>query len=149
MSKVPLPEGHTAITPYLIVPGVDRLLDFLQAAFGAEVKEKHMRPDGSVGHAEVRIGGAAVMMGEASEQWPAMPGSVYLYVDNTDATYARAITAGATSVMEPADQFYGTRGAGVKDPSGNVWWLATPTEVLTSEEVERRASNYEGWAEKD
>lgn len=149
MPRIPLPEGHTAVTPYLLIPNVDALLAFLQEAFAAEIRERHTRPDGSVGHAEVRIGGAAVMLGEASAQWPAMPGSIYLYVDDTDATYARALDLGAGSVMEPADQFYGVRGAGVKDPAGNLWWLATPTESLTSEEIQRRAARHEKGSARD
>lgn len=140
MAVKPIPDNYTAVTPYLIVPDVDGLITFLQKAFGAEIKERHTRPDGSVGHAEVRIRDAAIMMGQSSEQFPPMPGMVFLYTEDTDAAYARALKAGAETVMEPADMYYGMRNAGVKDPSGSVWWIATQTEELSSEEIDRRAA---------
>jgi PhnB protein len=90
-------------------------------------------------HAEVFIGDSAVMMGEPVGETPALPGSLYLYVEDTDSTYRRAIDAGATSLMEPANQFYGDRNAGIKDPSGNMWWIATHVEDVTPEEMARRA----------
>lgn len=140
MTVKPIPENYTAVTPYLIVPDVDALINFLKSAFDAEIKERHTRPDGSVGHAEVRIRGAAIMMGQSSGEFPPMPGMVFLYTEDTDAAYARALEAGAETVMEPADMYYGMRNAGVKDPNGNVWWIATQTEELSSEEIDRRAA---------
>jgi uncharacterized glyoxalase superfamily protein PhnB len=135
-----IPDGYHSITPYLIVPGVARLLDFLKEAFGAEETHPRMtRPDGAVMHAEVRIGDSRLMMGEPGGNWTPMPGSLYLYVPDTDAVYRRALAAGATSLMEPADQFYGDRNAGVKDPSGNSWWIATHKEDVSHEEMVRRA----------
>jgi PhnB protein len=101
-------------------------------------------PDGTVGHAEVRIGGSPVMMGEARGPWPAMPCAIYLYVNDTDAVYRRALAAGATSLMEPADQFYGDRNAGVKDPCGNFWWIATHKEDVSPEELQARAAKKAG-----
>jgi uncharacterized glyoxalase superfamily protein PhnB len=140
MAVKAIPDGYHAITPYLVVPGVAKLLDFLKEAFGAEETHPRMtRPDGTVMHAEVRIGDSRVMLGEASDRFPAMPGSLYLYVPDTDALYRRALAAGATSLMEPADQFYGDRNAGVKDPSGNAWWIATHKEDVSHEELVRRA----------
>ena len=139
MPVQPIPEGYHTVTPYLTVPGVARLIDFLKQAFGAEEKERMMRPDGSVGHAEVRIGDSMVMMGEPSDKFPPMPATIYLYVPDTDAAYRRAIQAGASSMMEPTNQFYGDRNAGVKDPSGNLWWIATHVEDVPPEEMRRRA----------
>ena len=127
------------MTPYLIVEGVAGLIDFLKQAFDAVETERMPGPDGKVGHGEVRIGDSVVMMGEASGEWKPMPGSIYLYVNDTDATYKRALEAGATSVMEPADQFYGDRNAGVKDASGNMWWIATRKENVSPEELRKRA----------
>lgn len=143
MAVKPTPEGYHSVTPYLIVHGVDELLDFLREAFGAEERFRMARPDGSIEHAEVRIGDSVVMMGEASDRWPAMPGSIHLYVDDCDATYERALEAGATSVQEPADQFYGDRSGGVRDPVGNVWWIVTHVEDVSEEEMAKRA---EEWA---
>jgi PhnB protein len=132
------PDGYHTVTPYLVVNGVPKLVEFLQQAFGAEEISRHTNPDGSIMHAEVRIGDSRVMMGEASEQWKAMPAMLHLYVDDTDAAYRRALEAGATSVREPADQFYGDRSAGVQDHSGNQWWLATHIEDVTPEEMQAR-----------
>ena len=135
----PIPDGYHTVTPYLIVEGVAGLIDFLKQAFDAVETERMPGPDGKVGHGEVRIGDSVVMMGEASGDWKPMPGSIYLYVNDTDATYKRALDAGATSVMEPADQFYGDRNAGVKDASGNMWWIATRKENVSPEELRKRA----------
>ena len=126
MAVKPIPEGHHSITPYLVVPGVAKLLVFLKQAFGAEeVHPPTSRPDGSIQHAEVRIGDSMVMMGEPMGEAQPIPGYLYLYVHDTDATYKSALRAGATSLLEPADQSYGDRNAGVKDPAGNTWWIAT------------------------
>ena len=96
-------------------------------------------PDGRIMHAQVTIGDSVVMMGEPSGEFKPMPGSIYLYVNDTDAVYKRALEAGATSFMEPADQFYGDRNAGVKDPSGNIWFIATRKEDVPPDELARRA----------
>ena len=135
----PIPDGYHTVTPYLVVQGVDELIAFLKQAFDAVETERLPGPDGKVGHGEVRIGDSVVMMGEASGEWKPMPGMIYLYVNDTDATYKRALEAGATSVMEPADQFYGDRNAGVKDASGNMWWIATRKENVSPEELRKRA----------
>jgi PhnB protein len=142
MPVKPIPDGFHSVTPYLTVTGVAALLDFLKRAFDATEVERVSRPDGTVGHAAVRIGDSMVMMGEAGGQWTPMPCSLYLYVPDTDAVYRRALQAGATTVMEPADQFYGDRNAGVKDPSGNLWWIATHQEDMPPEELQRRAAAF-------
>ncbi len=134
-----VPEGYHNVTPYLIVRDAHQVLEFLKQAFGAEQKELMLGPDGKIGHAEVQIGDSIVMMGEAGERWKPMPTSLYVYVSDTDATYKRALELGASSLMEPADQFYGDRNAGVSDPSGNFWWIATHIEDVSQEELERRA----------
>lgn len=135
----PIPESYHTVTPYLTVTGADRLLEFLQKAFGA--KEDHVMrgADGSFQHGDVRIGDSHVMIGQAGGDWKPMPAAIYLYVEDCDATYRRALQAGGTSIREPADQFYGDRNAGVKDPSGNSWWIATHTEDVPPAEMERRA----------
>jgi PhnB protein len=121
---MPVPPGYHTVTPYLLVPDVDPLLDFLVAAFGASVTQKHAGPDGATNHAEVQIGDSRVMMGRAQAMWPAMPCMLYLYVDDPDTWYAQALAAGATSVREPRDEAYGDRAGGVKDAAGNQWWVA-------------------------
>lgn len=139
MAVKAIPEGYHTITPYLIVNGVARLVDFLTQSFNATEVHRMARPDGSVMHCEVRIGDSAVMMGEPMGDYQPMPTSLYLYVEDADAVYRRALAAGAASLQEPADQFYGDRNAGVKDPAGNIWWIATHKEDVATDEMTRRA----------
>ena len=139
MAVKPIPDGYHTVTPYLTVQGVPKLIDFLKQAFEAQEIERMAQPDGTIRHAEVRIGDSVVMMGEAGGEREPMPSSIYLYVNDTDSVYRRALQAGATSLMEPADQFYGDRSAGVKDPSGNYWWIATHKEDVPPDELKRRA----------
>ena len=136
----PIPDGFHSITPYLAVPGVAKLIDFLKQAFDAKETERMMRPDGTVHHAEVLIGNSKVMMGEPVAPRQPMPAMLYLYLADVDAAYRRAIEAGAISLAEPADQFYGDRHGGVQDPSGNQWWIATHFEDVAPEEMQRRAA---------
>lgn len=114
------------VTPYLLVDDPARLLDFLTEGLGAEVTERHETPDGKVMHAQARIGTSMVMAGGAGGEWKALSAMLYLYVDDCDASHARAVAAGGTSVHEPQDEEYGDRSAGVRGPCGNVWWFATP-----------------------
>jgi PhnB protein len=134
----PIPDGYHQITPYLTVENGAELVEFLQRAFGATVQHQMDRPDGSLWHADLQIGDSHVMLGGASEEWPAMPSAIHLYVEDADATYTRALAAGGTSIMEPMDMFYGDRHGGVKDPSGNSWWIATHIEDVSPEELARR-----------
>ncbi len=140
MAINPIPDGYHTLTPYLVVPGVAKLIDFLKQTFEAVEIERHARPDGAIMHAEVRIGDSIVMMGEPTGQWGAKPAMIYVYVKDVDATYKRALEAGATSLQEPANQFYGDRNGGVQDPSGNQWWIATHVEDVSREELEKRAA---------
>jgi PhnB protein len=140
MAVKAIPQGYHSVTPYLVVPGVAKLIEFLQQAFGAVLSHPpSSRPDGTIMHAEVKLGDSFIMMGEPMGEFKAMPASLYLYVPDTDATYARAIKAGGTSIMEPADQFYGDRNAGVKDTSGNHWWIGTHIEDVAPDELSKRA----------
>ncbi len=126
MAKVkPIPEGYHTVTPYLVVPGVAKLIEFTKEAFGAAEVRVFKRPDGSVMHAEIKIGDSLIMMGEAGPGGKHFPGMLHLYMEEVDAVYQRAIRAGATLVREPADQPHGDRMAGVEDAFGNQWWIAT------------------------
>jgi PhnB protein len=139
MSNVkPIPEGYHSITPYLIVDRAPELLEFLVSAFNATVVLKMVNPDGSLGHCELRIGDSMIMMSSARDQWKAMPTSIYLYVQDVDAVFAKALTAGAKEIMPLKDQFYGDRNGGVTDVSGNQWWIGTHKEDLSGEELKRR-----------
>jgi len=136
----PIPSGYHSVTPYLVVPGVAKLIDFVTQVFGATERERFSRPDGTVQHAEVTIGDSIVMMGEPQDPSKAMPAMVYVYVPDTDGTYQRALRAGGRSLREPRDEFYGDRTAGVEDPFGNQWWLGTHIEDVSPEEMQRRAA---------
>ncbi len=117
--------GLRTLTPYLVVTGAARLIDFFKAAFGAEEMLRVPRPDGSIMHAEVQIGDSRVELADASERYGSIAVEIHLYVPDADAAYQRAIAAGAASLYAPMDQEYGDREAGVKDPAGNHWYLAT------------------------
>jgi PhnB protein len=134
----PIPDGYHSITPYLVVQNGAAVVAFLQKAFGAKVVHRMDHEDGSLWHADVQIGDSHVMMGGASEESPAQPATVYLYVEDADAAYQSALEAGAKSVMPPTDMFYGDRNGGVTDPSGNSWWVATHIEDVSPEELEKR-----------
>ena len=119
-----IPNGHHTVMPYLIVGGAARFADFIEKIFDA--KKVFYEEDGEKGvkHAEMTINGSAVLFGDSTDQWPSITCSMYVYVENADETYEKAIAHGASSLMEPADQPYG-RSCGIKDPFGNVWWLVS------------------------
>ena len=138
----PIPDGFHSITPYLIVDGAAKIIDFAQKAFDAKLHhEATKRPDGSIMHATLKIGDSMLMISDASEQAKATTTMLYLYVPDVDATYQKALKAGGTSVMEPADQFYGDRSGGVKDPAGNQWWLGKHIEDVAPGELKKRAAD--------
>lgn len=138
MAVKPKPDGYHSITPFFMIEGVPKLIDFLKAAFDAEETERVTVEDGTVRHAEVRIGDSMVMMGEACGPKGPTPGMAYLYVDDVEATYAKALAAGAEGLGAPEDQFYGDRSGGLVDPCGNTWWIATHIEDVTPDEIDRR-----------
>lgn len=122
------PEGLRAVTPFLHPRGAADLIDFMQRAFGAEEQSRAQSPDGVIHHATVKIGDSMIEMGEAHGPWQPMPTTLFMYVDDVDAWYDRAVAAGATSRGAPANQPYGDRVGGVADEFGNVWYLATHIE---------------------
>lgn len=142
MAVKPIPDGYHSVTPYLIVQGASGLIDFVKQVFNGEAFVRMERADGTILHAEVRIGDSVVMLSDAGGESTPMPGMLHLYVNDADATYRRALAAGATSLQEPANQFYGDRSAGVKDQFGNQWWIATHIEDVSAEEMARRSEAY-------
>ncbi|HEY4406370.1 MAG TPA: VOC family protein [Xanthobacteraceae bacterium] len=115
----------------------------LKQAFGAELSHEPIkRPDGSIMHAQVTIGDSRIMIAEESEMAKATSSTLYLYVPDADETYKRAVKAGGHSIMEPMDMFYGDRGGGVKDPSGNSWFVATHKEDVAPAELAKRAEAF-------
>jgi PhnB protein len=138
MAVKPIPENYPRVSPYLIVKNVEKTMDFIQYVFDGKVLEKMKTPNGSVNHGEISIGDSVIMMGRATESHEPQNVMLYIYVDDTDAAYKRALEKGAESVMEPADQFYGDRNAGVKDKDGISWWMASHVEDISPEELQRR-----------
>ena len=120
-----MPEGLRTVTPFLHPRGAAQMIDFLEQAFGAEEKSRAQSPDGVIHHATVMIGDSMIEMGEAHGPWQPMPTTFFMYVEDVDGLYRRALAAGAASQGEPADQPYGDRVAGVSDPFDNVWYIAT------------------------
>jgi uncharacterized glyoxalase superfamily protein PhnB len=115
----------------------------MKEAFGAQHdREPTKRPDGSIMHATLKIGDSMLMVSDASEHAKASPVMLYLYVPNADAAYQRALKAGATSVMEPADQFYGDRSGGVRDAAGNQWFFGTHIEDVSPTELQKRGAAF-------
>jgi len=126
--------GFNNVAPYFLVNGAPKFMDFLVSAFEATERIRVPRPDGSIMHAEVRIGDSVIEFAEANEQYPPRPMTTHLYVPDSDTTYARALKAGATSVYSVADQHWGDRQGCVKDEFGNIWYIATPKGWIPSVE---------------
>ncbi len=132
------PEGFHTVTPYLVVNGAAGVIEFLTRAFDAnQVGDPFKGPDGKIMHAVVRIGDSMIELGDSPAE--PMPANLHMYVDDVDAVYRRALTAGGVSVREPQTTFYGDRSAAVKDPGGSSWWLACHVEDVSEEEIIRRA----------
>lgn len=138
MSKKIAPEGYSTVCPYLMVDSVEKELDFLKTIFQAEIIEQLHQPEGEVMHGEARIGDSVIMMGKSRKEWPAREGANYVFVENVDEVFDRAIKYDAVSLMQPSDQFYGNREAGFKDLQGNQWWIAAQVEKVSVEEMEKR-----------
>jgi len=121
-----IPAGYQPIMPYLILPNAEGFIGFMQKVFGATQKLKVMRDEskGIIMHGEVQVEGSTVMFADSTEKYPPMPASMFIYVEDADQSYRKAIEAGATSINEPADQSYG-RSCGVQDPHGNTWWITS------------------------
>lgn len=145
MSVKPIPDGFQCITPYLGIAKAAEAIEFYKNAFGATEVMRLSMPDGTVGHAELRIGGFPIMLGTPCDQGPlrnpdASPSvGLHLYVADVDKSYLQAINAGGTVVSEVKDQFYGDRSGTLKDPYGHLWFLATHKEELTQAQIEARA----------
>jgi uncharacterized glyoxalase superfamily protein PhnB len=128
MSASHKPDRYTTVSPYLVVDGAAATIEFLTRALGAQELRRSSGPDGKVRHAEVRIDDSVVMLGDAAPGWPPVGAHVHVYVPDVDATYRRALAAGAKSVQEPVKKEDADRRGGVKDPGGTTWWIATKVE---------------------
>ena len=149
MATKPIPEGYHTITPYLAVDDAVEAIEYYQKAFGAKERIRMNAPDGKIGHAELEIGDSLVMLSDpfpqATTKSPSELGgtsaSVFMYVEDVDATVKQAVDAGATVTMEVSDQFWGDRFGSVVDPFGHQWSIATHVEDLTPEEIAERAKS--------
>jgi PhnB protein len=143
----PIPDGYRSVTPYLIIRGAAQAMEFYSKAFGAKEQFKMPGPDGKIGHAEMRIGDSVIMLADENPNMghksPATLGgspiSILLYVEDCDATFNQAVKAGGQVERPLANQFYGDRTGGVKDPFGFSWYIATHVEDVSPDEMERRA----------
>jgi PhnB protein len=144
----PIPDGYTALTPYLIVDGAAGAIEFYQNVFGAIELFRLADPNGKVGHAELMINDSRIMLADefpergarGPRSFGGSPVRMLLYVDNVDDTMGRAVAAGAKLVRPVEDQFYGDRAGSLEDPFGHYWHVATHTEDVSAEEMERRAA---------
>ena len=137
MAVNPIPPEYGTVTPYLIVNGASGLIDFAKRVFGAEEMMSMPGPGGTIGHAEMRFGDRVVMLADAGPENPARNAALVLYVTDCDTAYRKALEAGGTTEMEPEDQFYGDRRAGV-NAFGISWWIHTHVEDVSPEEMQKR-----------
>jgi uncharacterized glyoxalase superfamily protein PhnB len=141
---MPIPEnppaGYQTLTPEAIVDNPDAVIEFVVDVLGGTVKER-IEHNGRVMHVELMIGDSMLMLGGATAEYPSFPLMAHVYVDDVDVIFAAAIGQGCVSTQEPIDQFYGDRTAGVVDSQGNVWYIATHIEDVSSEEIERRVAS--------
>ena len=121
-------NSYRTITPYLVVADANAELKFLAAAFGGVETECQRNDDNSVMHAEVKVGDSLVMLGQSGGEFKALQAAFYLWVQDVDQVYAKALAAGGTSQSPPENKPYGHRNAGVYDPGGNTWWIAAPSK---------------------
>ena len=146
MAVKPIPDGYHSVTPYLIVDGAARALDFYARAFGAKELLRMPRPDGRIGHAEMRVGDSVIMLADENLEMKVRgpksvggtPVQMMVYVEDVDTVFARAVEAGAIVERPLSNQFYGDRTGGIVDPFGHSWYLATHVEDIAPEEMERR-----------
>ncbi len=125
MQRMKITAGHQQAMAYLVVKEAENFIDFIRKIFNAQEMIRNLDVNKRIQHSEIKIGDSTILLAEASQHYPAHPGSMYVYVKDTDQTYYDALDAGATSLMQPMDEDRGARGAGFKDPFGNTWWIAT------------------------
>jgi len=135
----PIPKGYHSVSPALTQDDAGKTIEFCKKAFGAKVLMLIPAPGGKLAHAEILIGDSIVMLNDVMQE-PAQPASLFLYVQDVDKTFARALKAGATSLMSPQDMFWGDRFGRIQDPSGNRWGIATHHEDVPPKEMKKRAA---------
>jgi PhnB protein len=142
-----IPKGYSTVTPYLVIKGAAKAIDYYKKVFGATVVERMDAPDGRVGHAELQIGDSRIMLADenpqmgyrSAESIGGSPVSLYLYIPDCDKVVAKAAAEGAKILKPVADQFYGDRSGFIQDPFGHFWGIATHIEDVSPKELEERA----------
>jgi PhnB protein len=144
----PVPEGYHTVTPQLTLDNAAQTIDWYKQALGAEEIDRSVGPDGKIMHAEIKIGDSRIMVNDVMmgargpQHFGGSPAALWLYVENSDTLYNRAVSAGAKPQMPMADQFWGDRAGAVADPAGYTWWIATRKEDLTKTELQQRAAEF-------
>ena len=148
MGIKPIPDGYHTVTPALIVNGAAGVVSFAERVLDARILSKIEMPDGTIGHSEIKIGNSIIFVATPMNGAATAPGWLYVYVDDVDSVYRKAIEAGATPVEEPTDKFYGDRTAAFNDKAGNHWGIATHVEDVSPEEMEKRMKAYSKQAQE-
>jgi PhnB protein len=138
MAVKAIPDGYHSITPSLVARDAAKLVTFMNEAFGAKERMRMPTPDGKIAHTELEIGDSVVMLSDATNEFPAQPGSLHLYVDNVDAVWDRAIKAGGKQQRPVQNQFYGDRSGVLIDPAGNQWNISQHVEDVSDDEMAKR-----------
>jgi PhnB protein len=141
-----IPEGYTSVTPYLIIKGAAKAIEYYKNVFGATEVLRMARPDGQIGHAELQIGNSRIMLADenpamgyrSAESIGSSPVSLYLYLADCDKVVEKAVAGGAKILKPVADQFYGDRSGFIQDPFGHFWGIATHKEDVSAEEMKER-----------
>ncbi|WP_328783256.1 VOC family protein [Streptomyces canus] len=132
------PEGYTTVAPWVVTDDTGAFLDFVTEVFEGEELARVATGDGSIGHGAIRIGDTVVLAFDRSADWPVMPSLLRVFVTDADATFSRAVAAGARVVTSLADSAFGQRGGRIKDPFGNIWWVVAQVEDVAEEEMWKR-----------
>ena len=144
MAVSPIPAGYHSVTPYLVMEGAGKAIEFYKQAFEAEELLRMPTPDGKIAHAEIKIGDSPVMMADATEEhrgprtFGGSPVSLMIYVEDVDRIFRQALAAGAKELRPVVDQFYGDRSGTLLDPFGHTWTVSTHVEDVSEEEIHRR-----------
>ncbi|SHL36051.1 PhnB protein [Nitrosospira sp. Nsp11] len=149
MTTKPIPDGYHTLTPYLMINGAAKAIEFYTRAFNAVELFRMDTPGGKIGHAEIQIGDSRIMLADdfggerifrSSQSGAGSPVGLHLYVKDVDAMFAQATSAGAEVIRPVQDQFYGDRTGGLEDPFGHIWFIATHKEDLSLDEIKQRAA---------
>jgi len=140
------PQGYTTVAPWVVTDDTGAFLDFVAEAFGGAELARVATEDGLIGHGEIRVGDTVVLAFDRRADWPVMPSLLRVFVADADEAVSRAVAAGGSVVTPVADDAFGTRGGRVKDPFGNIWWVASRVEDVSEDEMWKRLRD-PGYAE--